>query len=125
MIAQFVKFDTARADGVFVRFERMECPDQDASPLDYLFQDAENHEADEDRLAGWRAGDWHFIGIVAKACVEVIRSGVGTYYEMTSGGLWAIESDSGEAYLSEVYEEECEALLSDLRAMHDVQETGR
>jgi hypothetical protein len=125
MIAQFVKFDTKRADGVYVRFERVEQYDDTAQPTDYLFQDPDYKAEDDARLAAWRADDWHFIGIAARAHVEVIRSGVGTGYTLTSAGLWGIESDSGEEYLNEVYGEECDALLGDLRAMHEVQEIAR
>jgi hypothetical protein len=121
----FNKFDTTRADGVYVRFERLEHYDEDASPMEYLYQDEEYKAQDDARLAAFHAGDWHFIGIAARALVEVIRSGVGTMYTLTSAGLWAIESDSSEEYLSEVYGEECDSLLSDLRAMHEVQEIFR
>lgn len=52
---------------------------------------------DYDRLESLYAGNWSFIGIDAKAEI-VIGS---TCQTITSGGLWGIESDSGEDYLKE------------------------
>lgn len=103
-------FDTKRPDGCYVSFARFEADDNDASPTDYL------DESDE-RVKSWRAGDWHFIGIQARADILIVRNGTATMHELRSPGLWAIESDSSAEYLTEVYGEEKAQLLDDLRAM--------
>ena len=46
---------------------------------------------DFDRMESLSNGNWCFIGITAKA--EVVSAG-GTCQEVTSGGLWGIESDA-------------------------------
>jgi hypothetical protein len=52
---------------------------------------------------------WGMIGIRAEA---MVRLGRGRFTTVTSGGLWGIESDSGDDYFAEVGREE----LNDLRA---------
>jgi hypothetical protein len=68
--------------------------DPDASYLD----DPEN----ADRRAEFERGDFAFVGVRAEA--EVVVEGVSQ--TLTSGGLWGIESDSGEEYVREVAAEE-------------------
>jgi hypothetical protein len=114
---QFRHIDTKRANGCYVTFERIEQHDATATPRDYLFQDEDYREQDQARLDAWKNDKWHFIGIQAKAHITLVRNGVATSHELTSGGLWAIESDSDETYLAEVYEEEKAALMDDIRAM--------
>ena len=64
------------------------------------------------RMEGLERGDWSFIGIRAEAQVSYGQNGNSRRLEwFTSGGLWGIESDSGE-YLKEVAKDE----LADLRA---------
>lgn len=72
---------------------------------------------DPERVKAYRAGQWHFIGIRAKAVIDVIRQGYTTQYEFESAGLWGIESDSDESYLQEVFREECHQLKSDIEAI--------
>ena len=114
---EYRMFDTSRADGCTVDFERVDSIDRDATPSDYLFQDSDYAEQDTARLAAWQAGEWYFIGIVARATITLIRNGVGTRYMLESAGLWAIESDSSAEYLDEVYREECESLRADMQAI--------
>jgi len=74
---------------------------------------------DYERMESYNRQDWAFIGIVAKATVRFSTSeddtGITRIHHFRSGGLWGIESDSGEAYLKEVAQEQ----LSDLRAVLD------
>ena len=49
------------------------------------------------RTESLHAGNWGFIGIEARA--EIVIGGV--CQRVTSGGLWGIESDSGDDYLKE------------------------
>jgi hypothetical protein len=109
-------FDVTRADGCYIKLERVTLDDDDASPNDYLFQDDDYKEQDQARLDAFRSGDWTFIGIQAVAHIEIVRNGTATLYTLSSPGLWAIESDSSEDYLNEVFEDECNALKADIAA---------
>lgn len=62
-----------------------------------------------DRLAAYRRNEFVFIGVRAVAEIEIN----GIRQTISSGGLWGIESDSDEAYLQSIYEEE-RAMLSDM-----------
>lgn len=64
-------------------------------------------EEDYRRMELLNRGDWCFFGISAEA--KVIVNGV--FQTIRSGGLWGIESDSGDAYFRTVAAEE----LSNLR----------
>ena len=45
-----------------IEIDMIETYDPESSPLDYLFQDPDYRRQDEDRLAAWRIGEWHFVG---------------------------------------------------------------
>jgi hypothetical protein len=117
MTNQFRHVVTKQADGVYVTWHREECDDPRFDPRDYLFQDEEYREEDQARLDAWKNDEWHGIGIRARADILIVRNGVGTTHTLTSAGLWGIESDSGEEYLSEVFEEEKAALREDIKAL--------
>jgi hypothetical protein len=61
------------------------------------------------RKEAYDRGDWHMIGVQAR--VEI----AGHVFE--SPGLWGIESDAGESYLCEAFEEEKAELLDTLREL--------
>ena len=63
------------------------------------------------RLERLNQGDWCYLGITALADV---RSESGIIQTIRSGGLWGIESDSGEDYFAEVEEEELDGLRREL-----------
>lgn len=98
---------------VTVTFTRETVVDDDDGDTSYL--------CDATRLAAYRRGDWSFIGIRAKATIRIdYDQGHGRYssfHELTSPGLYGIESDSDESYLAQRYQEECDALKSDIQAM--------
>lgn len=71
-------------------------PDEDADDS-YLDQDEF-----EDRREAYRRGDFAFVGVRAEA--EVVLGGI--IQTLHSGGLWGIESDSGEGYITDVAGEE-------------------
>jgi hypothetical protein len=105
-----------------VTFERLEIPDNDPD-LSYLEQDYSDSPADEaekyreqdrKRLAEYRRGGWYMVGIRARANISIPHSGYTTMYSLESPGLWGIESDSGEPYFAEVFEEEKQQLLADI-----------
>lgn len=81
--------------------------------LSYLtFVDSGDIERDRARLAEY-GQSWHAIGIDAVAIVYV----KGVRQELSSGGLWGVESDSDAPYLVEIAEEELDnlaAILLDL-----------
>jgi hypothetical protein len=68
---------------------------------------------DFERMEGLNNQNWYFMGIIAKA---EIRTETGTMQVIRSGGLWGIESDSGN-YLDEVGKEELENLRLELSAL--------
>lgn len=60
---------------------------------------------DYDRMRGLDRRDWNFVGIVAEGEVTI----QGTTQTFRSGGLWGVESDSGD-YLTDVAREELDGL---------------
>lgn len=64
---------------------------------------------DYKRAEAFESGEWHMRGVTA--CAEVQLTQSGPVQKITSGGLWGVESDSGEDYFREVGAEQ----LSDLR----------
>ena len=66
-------------------------------------------EQDYQRMESLNRGAWHYLGIIAKAEVQLTPEG--PIQTIRSGGLWGIESDSGSEYLESVKQEE----LADLR----------
>ena len=110
---------------VTVTFKREECVDE-SPDLSYLEQDygdspvaeREMYRAqDTERLKAYHNGDWHVLGIRAVAMIVVSRPGYSTHYELTSPGLWGVESDSGEDCLQEAFQNECDTLRADIEAM--------
>jgi len=77
-------------------------PDEDPD-TSYLDQDDPDFS---DRREAYLRGDFGFVGVRAEAKVA-IESVVQT---LTSGGLWGIESDSGDDYIREIAGEEWHAL---------------
>jgi hypothetical protein len=56
----------------------------------------------EERKEAYRRGDFSFVGVRAEAEITVD----GILQTIVSGGLWGIESDSGDEYIKEVGGEE-------------------
>lgn len=115
------------ATKVIVTFTRQMADDPHYDDLSYLQQDYKEvadpverqkyKDLDALRLAAYNRGEWHMIGIRARAVVQVQRPGYTTLYEMESPGLWGIEDDSGEDYLSQVFEDEKSILKHDIEAI--------
>ena len=98
-----------------IEIDRIETYDPDPHPLDYLFQDPDYRAQDEARLAAWRRDEWHFLGIRARALIKIPYGANPECWvtaELMSPGLWGIESDSGEDYFRQVYQEEREILIA-------------
>jgi hypothetical protein len=103
-----------------IEIEMIETYDPESSPLDYLFQDPDYRRQDEARLAAWRNDEWHFVGIRARATINIPYGANPQCWitaELLSPGLWGIESDSGDAYLQEVYREERGILVEMLASL--------
>ncbi len=103
-----------------IEIEKVTVDDQDAQPLDYLFQDPDYRQQDEARLRAWRNDEWHFIGIRAKAVIKIPHGTNPECWitsELFSPGLWGIESDSDQEYFEQVYQDEREILLDMLAAL--------
>jgi hypothetical protein len=72
-------------------------------------------EQDYKRMESLNAGDWSFLGIIAKAEVQLANSD--TVQTIRSGGLWGIESDSDDAFLKEIEDQQLAELRSELLAL--------
>lgn len=69
---------------------------------------------DYERMEDLNRGGWCFVGVVAEAKIQLERHGV--IQTITSGGLWGIESDSGD-YFKEVEAEQLSELRGQLHAI--------
>ena len=98
---------TVRADDI----ERIEEPDPHPD-LSWLEPDANpaDAEANAERLAAWRAGEWRCIGIRARAAFLIDLGQAALVQTVESPGLWGIESDGDPEYLDRVFAEEAETL---------------
>lgn len=73
---------------------------------------------DYERMESLNRGDWCFIGIRADAEVDLPGGRLARIsQQITSGGLWGIESDSDQSYIESVEQEELSSLRSQLEAI--------
>lgn len=73
---------------------------------------------DYERMESLNAGNWCFIGIRATAEIAVPTApSNATLQEISSGGLWGIESDSDYEYLKSIEREELADLRGQLKAL--------
>jgi hypothetical protein len=70
-------------------------------------------QQDYERMENLNRGNWGYVGIRADA--EIIVDGV--LQDISSGGLWGVESDSDRAYLTEIDGEQLSELRQQLRAL--------
>ena len=75
----------------------------------------ESVEQDYARMEDYNRQGWCFVGIQAIAEVQMTKNG--PIQKVRSGGLWGIESDSGDAHFQEVGKDEMHDLTSELKAM--------
>lgn len=77
-----------------------------------------NAKQDYERMEKLNAGDFFFIGIMASADIAAPTApGNAIVQHITSGGLWGIESDSDNTYITNIEEEELSALKVELTAL--------
>jgi hypothetical protein len=98
------------ADGCYIHYERLILEDDDATPEDHLFHYDEYRTEDEKRLEAYYNDEWHYVGVRAVAHIRLVKNNVAFYTTLESAGVWGIESDSGEEYLREMFEQECREL---------------
>jgi len=65
------------------------------------------------RIESLKNGNWHYIGIRAEAEININ----GIIQNITSGGLYGIESDSGRDYIEEIEKEELNNLKDQLKEL--------
>ena len=80
--------------------------------LSWLEPDANpaNAQANAERLAACREGEWHCIGVRARAAFLIDLGHGALIQTVESPGLWGIESDSDPEYLDQVFAEEAQTL---------------
>jgi hypothetical protein len=73
---------------------------------------------DEGRANGYEKGEWWYIGVRARAIIHT-NDGSGGWLVNTlhTAGLWGLESDSDERYLSAVGDNELDLLADLLREL--------
>lgn len=100
-------------------FKRVVIADEDP---DASFLEQEGFEK---RLAEYRRGDFHFVGVRAQVELKIPYGPLGysIVQVVHSPGEWGIESDSDVSYFEEVYQEECEVLVDMLRSMKAIEVT--
>ena len=110
-----------------VEIDMLTSYDPDSDPHDYLFQDPDYREQDQARLDAWRNDEWRFLGIRAKATIKIPHGANPDCWivsELSSPGLWGIESDSGDPYFQDFYREEREILIGMLASLKSFEITA-
>jgi hypothetical protein len=72
---------------------------------------------DYERMERLQRGDWCYMGVRAEAEILLPSGDASIVQEITSGGLWGVESDSDKSYLAEIETEELSSLREQLRAV--------
>lgn len=94
-------------------------PSTDTNAAGYVLPEkfVEEQVKAQERFAAWRADEWHYVGVIARAHVSVPIGGNSfAMYELDSPGCWGVESDAGE-YLDVVYADELDTLKEHMRVM--------
>jgi len=74
---------------------------------------------DKERLDAFNRGEWHMIGIQAKATILIpIGNNSFSIQSIHSNSLWGIESDSDEKYLKEIEQEQIEEVKRYLKILN-------
>jgi hypothetical protein len=103
-------------------------PDYDSDPYNILFQDPVYSKAGEERLADYEAGEWNYVYVVARAEIRIPSSEQNRdswiITTIDSPGLWGVESDSGDRYFAEIFQQEKATLQDMLSALRDYEIVG-
>ena len=91
--------------------------DDNGNPKDGLTPADVRKYVQEDyrRMESLNTGRWSYIGIIAKAEVQLSENHL--IQVLRSGGLWGVESDCGDKYLSEIHADELASLRAELEAV--------
>ncbi|MBK1871586.1 hypothetical protein [Taklimakanibacter albus] len=118
-VEQFTRFDPKPEahQGVTVRFEALQVPDETAMP-DYMPDPDEGFQAQHKaRLDDFVNGAWCYVGVVCRAHVNVIKGGHGVSFHIDSPGVWGVESDSDASYFAELQQEQQEEVKAMIEAL--------
>lgn len=78
----------------------------------------EQQKAAEFRMAAFDAGDWNYMGVRARAIIHIPLGGQSfRVLRIESAGLWGIESDCGDDYVSSIFDEQRDSLLAELKTL--------
>jgi hypothetical protein len=72
---------------------------------------------DYERMERLQRGDWGYLGIRAEAEILIPSGNASIAQEITSGGLWGIESDGNGDYMKEIESEQLSELREQLHAI--------
>jgi hypothetical protein len=107
------EYANSAADGAIDRKERGDC-----GRGEYRYFNPANieyAEQDYDRMEAAQRGAWCSIGVRAEAEIQTSDDGQNWLSNsVSSGGLWGIESDSGDEYFAEIERDELSALRDTL-----------
>ena len=83
----------------------------------------ESPEQDYKRAEAYNLGEWWMIGIRASVTIQIPsrQGGWWTMHKISSPGLWGVESDSGEDYFAEVFEQECDVLAEMIEMLANIE----
>jgi len=92
---------------VAIEVQERDDPDPDT---DYLYQDAD--QGYDKRLREYHQGLWHYVGVIAVAKLHVSTASDGGWInqEVSSAGLWGVESDSDGDHFKQIAQDEIEQL---------------
>jgi hypothetical protein len=100
-----------------IKFSRVLIPDPDSDPRNKFSEDPDYQAEDQARIDAWLNDEWDYVGVVARAEIRIPYGKDWLTTTLDSPGLWGVEDDSGEEYLSSIYEEERETLFGMLEAL--------
>lgn len=81
----------------------------------------ESPEQDYERMEAYNAGDWRMIGIRATVEIAIPCGSYARTQTLKSPGLWGIESDSDEAELESIFDDECMMLAEMVQALKNIE----
>lgn len=111
-MTQFNYCYTKKPNGCYIQIVRIVKPDDDPD-ISYLAQE----EGFENRLTAYENGDFDLLHIAAEARCMIVTNGTGILINIRSPGRNGVESDSGEDYLDELYQDEVATLKHMLSAL--------
>ncbi len=79
-------------------------------------------EQDFTRMEDYNRGNWYMTGIAASVTLRIPQGDGGfILHTVETPGLWGIESDSDEAYVQEVFREECSTLVKMIQQLAGIE----